>query len=278
MILILYANGRTGFPGSWPIRRTLSADETRRQGKEAGQRDIHDQAGGDAHPSQSKANQIEQRSKRVLRGDFFDCGCIYIMGEKAAVPTKPAWKSKPSWYLVSTEDRMIPPDAQRAHGQTSWRKGSGGQGKSYGVRVSARLSCFSDRTSRSGFGLRACFSGVCCLRRIPPATRRMSDPSWEALFTQCDPSVESAQSTRPWIWPGPSSSARSPKPTEGKRDRLPGLHVLADKADAKGPLQPVQPFMTNPAGAAIVNAIGPIRQLPESWGGSLSSTPDSQRQ
>ena len=23
-------------------------------------------------------------------------------------------KSKPSWYLVSTEDRMIPPDAQRA--------------------------------------------------------------------------------------------------------------------------------------------------------------------
>jgi pimeloyl-ACP methyl ester carboxylesterase len=28
--------------------------------------------------------------------------------------TEPAWKSKPSWYLVSTEDHMIPPDAQRA--------------------------------------------------------------------------------------------------------------------------------------------------------------------
>jgi pimeloyl-ACP methyl ester carboxylesterase len=28
--------------------------------------------------------------------------------------TKPAWKTKPSWYMVSTEDRMIPPDAQRA--------------------------------------------------------------------------------------------------------------------------------------------------------------------
>jgi pimeloyl-ACP methyl ester carboxylesterase len=26
----------------------------------------------------------------------------------------PAWRTKPSWYLVSTEDRMIPPDAQRA--------------------------------------------------------------------------------------------------------------------------------------------------------------------
>lgn len=25
----------------------------------------------------------------------------------------PAWKSKPSWYLVATEDRMIPPAAQR---------------------------------------------------------------------------------------------------------------------------------------------------------------------
>jgi pimeloyl-ACP methyl ester carboxylesterase len=28
--------------------------------------------------------------------------------------TEPAWKSKPSWYLVSTDDRMIPPAAQRS--------------------------------------------------------------------------------------------------------------------------------------------------------------------
>ena len=27
---------------------------------------------------------------------------------------EPAWRTKPSWYLVSTEDKMIPPDAQRA--------------------------------------------------------------------------------------------------------------------------------------------------------------------
>ena len=27
--------------------------------------------------------------------------------------TTPAWKSKPSWYLIATEDRMIPPPAQR---------------------------------------------------------------------------------------------------------------------------------------------------------------------
>jgi len=27
--------------------------------------------------------------------------------------TRPAWKTKPSWYLVVTEDRMIPVPAQR---------------------------------------------------------------------------------------------------------------------------------------------------------------------
>jgi pimeloyl-ACP methyl ester carboxylesterase len=27
--------------------------------------------------------------------------------------TEPAWRKKPSWYLVTTEDRMIPPAAQR---------------------------------------------------------------------------------------------------------------------------------------------------------------------
>jgi pimeloyl-ACP methyl ester carboxylesterase len=28
--------------------------------------------------------------------------------------SEPAWKAKPSWYLVATEDKMIPPAAQRA--------------------------------------------------------------------------------------------------------------------------------------------------------------------
>ncbi len=31
--------------------------------------------------------------------------------------TSPAWRTKPSWYLVTTEDRMIPPPAQRAMAQ-----------------------------------------------------------------------------------------------------------------------------------------------------------------
>ena len=28
--------------------------------------------------------------------------------------SQPAWKAKPSWYLIASDDKMIPPDAQRA--------------------------------------------------------------------------------------------------------------------------------------------------------------------
>src|SRR4051812_5083054 len=35
------------------------------------------------------------------------------VGALAGTITEPAWRTKPSWYLVSTEDRMIPPPAQR---------------------------------------------------------------------------------------------------------------------------------------------------------------------
>jgi len=37
--------------------------------------------------------------------------------------------------------------------------------------------------------------------------------------------------------------------------------ALSTEAGGGGVLQPLQGFMTNPAGAAVVNAIGPIRQL-----------------
>ena len=32
----------------------------------------------------------------------------------AGTVTDPAWRSKPSWYLVAADDHMIPPPAQRA--------------------------------------------------------------------------------------------------------------------------------------------------------------------
>ena len=37
--------------------------------------------------------------------------------------------------------------------------------------------------------------------------------------------------------------------------------ALADKIDGTGSVQPLAAFMTNPAGSAIVNAAGPIRQI-----------------
>ncbi|WP_454651111.1 YncE family protein [Bradyrhizobium liaoningense] len=39
------------------------------------------------------------------------------------------------------------------------------------------------------------------------------------------------------------------------------LLALAVHEDGSGPLQPLAAFMTNPAGSAIVNAVGPIRQI-----------------
>ena len=37
--------------------------------------------------------------------------------------------------------------------------------------------------------------------------------------------------------------------------------ALAEQSDGSGPLQPLAAFMTNPAGSAVVNAVGPIRQI-----------------
>ncbi len=36
--------------------------------------------------------------------------------------SEPAWKSKPSWYLVATDDKMIPPPAQRLMSQRAGAK------------------------------------------------------------------------------------------------------------------------------------------------------------
>src|SRR5262245_18205618 len=56
------------------------------------------------------ARRADRRCTRVKR--------LIRRGEQSR---EPAWKEKPSWYLVATEDKMIPPDAQR---QMSQRAGS----------------------------------------------------------------------------------------------------------------------------------------------------------
>lgn len=49
------------------------------------------------------------------------------------------------------------------------------------------------------------------------------------------------------------------------------VHVLARAGNAAGAgtLQPLAPFMSNPAGAAIVDAVGPIRQLVQADAGAM---------
>ena len=50
----------------------------------------------------------------------------------------------------------------------------------------------------------------------------------------------------------------------GLTPKHPYVLALATQPDGGGTLQPLTTFMTNPAGAAIVNAIGPIRQIVQS--------------
>jgi len=47
----------------------------------------------------------------------------------------------------------------------------------------------------------------------------------------------------------------------GLEPKQPYILALADQADGSGALQPLAAFMTNPAGSAIVDAAGPIRQI-----------------
>ena len=47
----------------------------------------------------------------------------------------------------------------------------------------------------------------------------------------------------------------------GLEPKKPYVLALAQNPDGSGPIEPLAGFMTNPAGAAIVNAIGPIRQF-----------------
>ncbi|MFS8110526.1 YncE family protein [Rhizobium jaguaris] len=47
----------------------------------------------------------------------------------------------------------------------------------------------------------------------------------------------------------------------GLEPKKPFVLALASHADGSGTLEPLSSFMTNPAGSAIVNAVGPIRQI-----------------
>jgi len=58
----------------------------------------------------SFAADVEPEKAAFMADSQVPWGVAALSGEVS----KPAWKNKPSWYLVSTDDKMIPPDAQRA--------------------------------------------------------------------------------------------------------------------------------------------------------------------
>jgi hypothetical protein len=52
----------------------------------------------------------------------------------------------------------------------------------------------------------------------------------------------------------------------GLAPKQPFVAALSDDPKGTGRLEPLAGFMTNPAGAAIVNTVGPIRQVTQSTG------------
>jgi pimeloyl-ACP methyl ester carboxylesterase len=57
----------------------------------------------------SFAGDVEAEKAAFMADSQVPWGLEALGGEIS----EPAWKSKPSWYLLTTEDRMIPPAAQR---------------------------------------------------------------------------------------------------------------------------------------------------------------------
>jgi pimeloyl-ACP methyl ester carboxylesterase len=57
----------------------------------------------------SFAADVDPQTARFMADSQVPWGVAALQG----AVTSPAWKSKPSWYLVAGDDRMIPPPAQR---------------------------------------------------------------------------------------------------------------------------------------------------------------------
>jgi pimeloyl-ACP methyl ester carboxylesterase len=58
----------------------------------------------------SFAADVSERQASFMAASQVPWGVNALSGEVST----PAWKTKPSWYLVATDDKMIPPPAQRA--------------------------------------------------------------------------------------------------------------------------------------------------------------------
>src|SRR5438034_3307074 len=77
------------------------------------------------------------------------------VGALSGAISEPAWKTKPSWYLITTEDKMIPPAAQqfmskRAHATVVEEQGSHAIYVSRPEAVAALIERAANRTASAG--------------------------------------------------------------------------------------------------------------------------------
>ena len=56
------------------------------------------------------AGDVDEETARFMADSQVPWG----LGALGGTISEPAWRKKPSWYLIVTEDRMIPPEAQRS--------------------------------------------------------------------------------------------------------------------------------------------------------------------
>ena len=64
-----------------------------------------------ARSSRARSRPTSRQSEAAFMADSQVPWGVDALG---GTVTEPAWRIKPSWYLVATDDRMIPPPAQRA--------------------------------------------------------------------------------------------------------------------------------------------------------------------
>ena len=76
---------------------------TGRQRKEAGEANIHKQAGGDAYPRQPKANEVQDWPKGILAGDVFDGSGVDIRREQTTL----AGRGVSPEYIEENSDEHI---------------------------------------------------------------------------------------------------------------------------------------------------------------------------
>jgi YVTN family beta-propeller protein len=109
-----------------------------------------------------------------------------------------------------------------------------------------------------------------------PAGGMIAAPAMPAANATAAPGTNAVPTTQTGAAPGPSGGAAGPTSVTlfdqgllqvlqasvtGLAPKQPYVLALSGKPDGSGALEPLAAFVTNPAGAAIVNALGPIRQV-----------------